>query len=221
MKGMAQGSGALRCADYMVHTGVLAFPGLEHVWLLRRRIPVRGSSGAGRTKVADYVIGSYTRLIAIKDVTLGFARDDGQRVGEGGDWHVHHLVEGSVYADVHFEDVPYDWMYENVLPCILVSKKEHLPYFHGVSRGRESRELYGLLNGATGGGSPSERAKAAWGKYHRARRERDAKTLEELRGRVLARAEMLDNLHHFNEGLRAITANVFRRALQRLDEPAH
>lgn len=222
MDGDRRSAGALQCADYTVHSGVHRFPSVAEVWFTRRPVPLRGPSGMGarRTKAADYLIGSYSRLNDVKDVVLDFAAAEGQSVGDHTGWHVHHLVEGSVYADVHFEEVSYDWMYAHVLPCILVSREEHLPYFHGVSRGSESRELYGLVTGKQGGGPPADRAKAAWTAFHKAKRAKDVAALADMRRRVQSRAIMLDDLHHYDAVFRAITANVFRRALQRLDEPA-
>jgi hypothetical protein len=107
-----------------------------------------------------------------------------------------------------------------VLPCVLLSAEEHQTYFHGVSRGRESAALYGVGTGATTGGTPSERARAAWTKYHRAKATRDVAALSELRSRVDNRATMLDDLHAYQPTLRAITANVFRRTIERLNERA-
>src|SRR5262249_40927398 len=118
-----------------------------------------------------------------------------------------------------FEDVPYDWMYESVLPCVLLSKEEHLRYFHSVSRGKQSIEMYGVLTGSRAGGSPADRAHAAWVRFHQAKRTGDAEALAELREIVNKRATLLDDLHSYDPVLRAITDNVFRRAISRLDQP--
>jgi hypothetical protein len=212
-------SSALRCRDYFVHVDATEIG--ENLWIADRarhtgtlRSRARLRAGAGHP--GHHVFGSYRRLTDAKSAILALVAGDGQQVGDEGDWHVHHVVEGDIYADVHFEDVPYRWMYEGVLPCVLVHEREHLPYFHGVSRAKPSKELYGVKSG----GTSDARAAAAWRAYHAARQAGDRAALDELRERVAKRDQLFRDLYHYDTALLAIAAAVFRRARARLDEAA-
>jgi hypothetical protein len=212
-------SGALRCRDYFVHVDATEIG--ENLWIAdrARHTGTRGSRArlrAGAGHPGHHVFGSYRRLTDAKSAILALVAGDGQQVGDEGDWHVHHVVEGDIYADVHFEEVPYRWMYESVLPCVLVHEREHLPYFHGVSRSKASMELYGVRSG----GTSDARAAAAWQAYHAARLAGDRAALAALRERVTRREQLFRDLYHYDAALLAIAAAVFRRAHARLDEPA-
>ena len=55
-------------------------------------------------------------------------------------WEWHHIVEGQHFADVDFTGrLPS--LYADELPCVLISKEEHLAY-NRVLHVRETDELY-------------------------------------------------------------------------------
>lgn len=208
------GSNTLRCAQYFVHAPVKEF--LEGTWIGERSGTRTGQNAAPTN--ADYIFGSYERLTATKTIILRLAEGVGGPPGSAGDWHVHHVVEGDIYADIHFEDVSYDEMYRRILPCVLVHKGEHNPYFHGVSRSGASQELYGVKK--KGQGSPAQRAQEAHDEFISARIAGDTDRLNALRKRVSERETMFADLHHYNAALSAVTEAVFRRVRTRLQEPA-
>jgi hypothetical protein len=211
-------SSALRCEDYFVHAPVTQLA--AGLWIAERAAPpARRKLQPGRSRRgAHHILGSYTRLTAAKDAILSMVADDGQDVGEHGKWHVHHVVEGDIYADVHFEELEYDWMYKYVLPCVLVDDLEHARYFHSVSRGAQSTEMHGVK--AKGAARPEQRAAAARAEFLRVKRSRDSAGLAQLRNLVVQRETLFSNLHEYDPALLAVSDAVFRRIRARLDEPA-
>lgn len=59
---------------------------------------------------------------------------------ERGTWDFHHVVEGQHYADVDFSG-ELERLYSEVLPCVLISKEEHIAY-NRLLHIRETDELY-------------------------------------------------------------------------------
>jgi hypothetical protein len=162
------------------------------------------------------ILGTYTDLHKHKSKFFSTMQLGGQNENPE-EWDIDHIVEGHDYADVDITG-NLQHSYDNVLPCVLIYKKQEHATKTPTMRTRARREIYLPYRQHLHGNrfDRAQQARSLWLQLNKSVGAARAQIIQELRERISALQKLYVDYYGRDYVLKRVAWNVFEELLSKL-----